>query len=62
MRGEKFLKAVIITICVVVASYLVFSVTTRSESSITTYKAVRYEVGDGITTSGFVVRSEASTS
>ena len=58
MRGEKFLKAVIITICVVVASYLVFSVTTRSESSFTTYKAVRYEVGDGITTSGFVVRSE----
>lgn len=58
MRGEKFMKVVILTLCIVVASYLIFSVTTYSENSFTTYKAVRYEVGDGITTSGFVVRSE----
>ena len=58
MRGENFIKAVIVILCLVVACYLVFSVTTYSKISFTTYKAVRYEVGDGITTSGFVVRSE----
>lgn len=58
MRGDKFTKAVVITLLCVVASYLIFSVTRFSGSSFTTYKAVRYEVGDGITTSGFLVRSE----
>ena len=58
MRGDKFMKAVVITLCCVVAAYLVFSVTNFSGDTYTTYKAVLYEVGDGITTSGFVVRSD----
>ncbi len=58
MRGEKFMRVVVITLLCVVASYLIFSVTRFSGDSFTTYKAVRYEVGDGITTSGFLVRSE----
>lgn len=58
MRGDKYMKAVLITLLCVVASYLVFSVTRFSGDGFTTYKAVRYEVGDGITTSGFLVRSE----
>ena len=58
MRGEKLIRAVVVTLLCVVASYLIFSVTRFSGSSFTTYKAVRYEVGDGITTSGFLVRSE----
>jgi len=52
------MKAVLITLLCVVASYLIFSVTRFSGDGFTTYKAVRYEVGDGITTSGFLVRSE----
>ena len=58
MKGDKFMKAVVIILLCVVASYLIFSVTRFSGDSFTTYKAVRYEVGDGITTSGFLVRSE----
>ena len=58
MKGDKFMKVVVITLLCVVVSYLVFSVTQFSGDSFTTYKAVRYEVGDGITTSGFLVRSE----
>ena len=58
MRGDKFMKVVVFTLLCVVASYLIFSVTRFSGDGFTTYKAVRYEVGDGITTSGFLVRSE----
>lgn len=58
MKGEKFLRVLVILLCGVVASYVLFSVLRAPESGFTTYKAVRYEVGDGITTSGFVVRSE----
>ena len=58
MKGEKFMKIIVVTLLCVVASYLIFSVTRFSGDSFTTYKAVRYEVGDGITTSGFLVRSE----
>ncbi len=58
MRGDKYMKAVLITLLCVVACYLVFSVTRFSGDGFSTYKAVRYEVGDGITTSGFLVRSE----
>lgn len=58
MRGETYMKAVVITLVCVVASYLIFSMTRFSGDSYTIYKAVRYEVGDGFTTSGFLVRSE----
>lgn len=58
MRGDKFMKAVLATLLIVVGCYLLFSVTRFSGDGFTTYKAVRYEVGDGITTSGFLVRSE----
>lgn len=58
MKGEKFLRVMVIMLCCVVASYIVLSVVRTPASGFSTYKAVRYEVGDGITTSGFVVRSE----
>ncbi len=58
MRGEKYIKAVVITLACVVACYLIFSVTRFSGDSYSVYKAVLYEVGDGLTTSGFLVRSE----
>ena len=58
MRGDKFMKAVLFTLLCVVACYIVFSVARFEGDGFTTYKAVRYEVGDGITTSGFLVRSE----
>ena len=58
MKGEKFMKIIVVTLLCIVAAYLIFSVTRFSGDSFTTYKAVRYEVGDGITTSGFLVRSE----
>ncbi len=58
MRGEGFLKVIVIVLCVVVACYFAFSVIHSPGSGYTTYKAVLYEVGDGISTSGFVVREE----
>lgn len=57
-KSDSFLKAVVAVICAAVALYLVFAVLKSSGSGYTTYKAVRYEVGDGISTSGFVVRNE----
>ncbi len=57
MRGDKFLRVIVIILLCVVASYVAFSVVRAPDSSYTTYKAVLYEVG-GYTTSGFVVRSE----
>lgn len=57
-HSDTFLKAAMIVICGVVALYVAFSMIRPPESNYTTYKAVRYEVGDGITTSGFLVREE----
>ena len=57
MKGESFLRVIIVLLIVVVAGYLVISLIPDPTNSYTTYKAVRYEVG-GISTSGFVVRSE----
>ena len=57
MRGDKFLRVIVIVLLCVVTSYVVFSVVRAPDSTYTTYKAVLYEVG-GYTTSGFVVRSE----
>jgi hypothetical protein len=58
VKGEKFMKIIVAALLCVAAAYLIFSVTRFSGDAFTTYKAVRYEVGDGITTSGFLVRSE----
>ena len=58
MRGEGYLKAIAIVLCGMVASYFVFSVLRAPKLSYSVYKAVLYEVGDGISTSGFVVRDE----
>lgn len=58
MKGEGYVKLIVILLCVVVASYFVFSVVRVPDTGFSTYKAVLYEVGDGISTSGFVVRDE----
>ena len=58
MRGEGYLRAIAIVLCGMVACYFVFSVLRAPKLSYTVYKAVLYEVGDGISTSGFVVREE----
>ena len=60
MKGEKFMKIIIAALLCVTVCYMIFSVTRLSGDAFTTYKAVRFEVGDGITTSGFLVRSEQS--
>lgn len=57
MKGETFLRIIVILLIVAVAGYLLISLIPDPTNSYTTYKAVHYEVG-GITTSGFVVRSE----
>lgn len=58
MRGDKYMNAVLFTLVGVISCYLIFSVARFRRDGFTTYKAVHYEVGDGITTSGFLVRSE----
>ena len=61
MKGEKFIRAVVILLCCVLACYLVFSIVRKPDEDYTIYKAVYYEVG-GLNTSGFVVRSEHAVS
>lgn len=57
-KSDTFMKVIVGVFCVAVVLYIVFSALNGIGSSYTTYKAVHYEVGDGISTSGFVVRSE----
>ena len=57
MKGDKYLRMVVLILCAVVAVYVIAAVIRAPDSRYTTYKAVYYEVG-GFTTSGFVVRSE----
>lgn len=58
-QGGIFLKVIFGVLGVFVALYLLLRLLApKSGSSLTTETAVAYEVGDGITTTGFVVRSE----
>lgn len=57
-QGELYLKIISIVLAAVVLAYVLFSVLFKSGSSYALTAAVRCEVGDGITVSGFVVRSE----
>ena len=57
-QGELYLKIISIVIAAVVAAYVLFSVFLSKGSSYAIESAVRCEVGDGQTVSGFVVRSE----
>ena len=61
MKGDAFLRVIVILLVAAVAGYLLISLLPGSDPSYTTYKAVHYEVG-GLTTSGFVVRSEQTVS
>lgn len=57
-QGELYLKIISIVLASVVLAYILFSVLFKSGSSYALTAAVRCEVGDGMTVSGFVVRSE----
>lgn len=58
-QGEFYLKLVSILLTVVIVAYVLFSVLLNSGSSYASETAVYCEVGDGVTVSGFVVRSES---
>lgn len=57
-QGEFYLKLISILLAVVIAAYVLCSVIMNSGSSYALETAVYCEVGDGVTVSGFVVRSE----
>ena len=57
-QGRTYLNIVVVVIAVAVVLYFGLSILHTSNDGYTTYRAVVYEVGDGITTSGFVVRDE----
>ena len=57
-QGEFYLKFISILLAVVIAAYVLFSVLQSSGSGYALETAVYCEVGDGVTVSGFVVRSE----
>ena len=57
-QGDLYLKIISIVLAAVVLAYVLFSVLFSSGSSYALTAAVRCEVGDGQTVSGFVVRSE----
>lgn len=61
-QGEFYLKLISILLAVVIAAYVLFSVVLNSGSSYALETAVYCEVGDGVTVSGFVVRSEEALS
>ena len=57
-QGELYLKVISIVLAAVVLAYVLFSVIFQAGSSYALTAAVRCEVGDGMTVSGFVVRDE----
>lgn len=57
-QGGAYFKIVTIVLAVLLVSYVLFSAVFLSGSNFTTEPAVLCEVGDGLTVSGFVVRSE----
>lgn len=57
-QGEFYLKLISIVLAAVIAAYVVFSVLLHSGSGYALETVVYCEVGDGVTVSGFVVRSE----
>lgn len=57
-QGSIYMKIIVVLLVIMVAAYFLFSILGSSGNSYTTYTAVEYKVGDGITTTGFVVRDE----
>lgn len=57
-QGSIYMKIIVVLLVIMVAAYFLFSILGSSGSTYTTYTAVEYKVGDGITTTGFVVRDE----
>ena len=57
-QGELYLKIISIVLVAVVLAYVLFSVIFKAGSGYALTAAVRCEVGDGMTVSGFVVRDE----
>lgn len=57
-QGEFYLKLISIVLAVVIAAYVLFSVLLNSGSGYALETVAYCEVGDGVTVSGFVVRSE----
>ena len=57
-KTDSFMKVVVFVLCAVMVLYVGFSILRAPRGGYSTYKAVHYEVGDGISTSGFLVRDE----
>lgn len=57
-QGSIYMKIVLAILVVMVAVYLLFSILSSNGNRYTTYTAVPYKVGDGVSTTGFVVRDE----
>lgn len=57
-QGSIYMKIIVAVLAVLVAAYFLFSILSSNGSGYTTYTAVAYKVGDGISTTGFVVRDE----
>lgn len=57
-QGDTYFKIISVVLAVLMVSYVLLSVVFRRGSSYTTQPAALCEVGDGLTVSGFVVRSE----
>lgn len=57
-QGSIYMKIIVAVLVVMVAAYFLFSILSAGGSSYTTYTAAAYKVGDGVSTTGFVVRDE----
>lgn len=57
-QGTRYLKFIFMLLLAVLVCYLIFSALTSVRAGITTATAIPYEVGDGLTTTGFVLRDE----
>lgn len=57
-QGKIYMKIILVILVVLVAVYFLFSILSSGETGYTIYQAAAYKVGDGITTTGFVVRDE----
>ena len=57
-QGKQFMKAIMLVLALMVASYILYNVVRSASSGVPTAQAVLYAASDGVSVEGFVVRQE----
>lgn len=57
-QGRKYLKAIVLVLVFMVASYILYNIIRSASSGVATTQAVYYSTSEGLSTEGYIVRQE----